>query len=382
MTIATGLEVAGAVTGGVLFAASLRPARRYLNILLEIPERNQSSYPRIGGFYHLGKVDCLADLDRLVTSVEGVRLADYGPPLGRRYNPVTALQLVLSLVPYRGNASARTLMRRNLDHVLDHSDRTPRGNRVFPYRFDWPSGGEVAPWYSGMAQGQAGSALLWGFRIFGDARYARAATQAVLAIDEGWPVRFLAPMPGGVWLKEYPNSRYHVVNGSLAGIAGIYDVWRWLDVRDPARRIVGSLLDRTIRGFKENFWRFESQTWGHFYSDRWNIGPPAKYAATLAWLEYLADYDPDLLDVRARASAPARSGAEAVMRVYAWGAKCVVRETALKVASRLGRSRAISSAGALKRLSRPPNPSRSPGARSGLASRRRHRRWNSASDKS
>ena len=374
MMIATSLEVAGAVVGGMLVAASLRPARRYLDILLEIPERNDSSHPRIDGFYHLRKIESLEDLDQLATTVGGVRLADYGPPLGRQYNPVTTLQLVLSLVPFRRQASARTMMRRNLDHVLDHSEITPEGNRVFPYSFDWPSGGEVAPWYSGMAQGQAASALLWGFRVCADRRYARAAKQAVLAIDEGWPVRFLAPVPGGVWLKEYPTSPYHVVNGSLAGMAGIYDLWRWLDASDPARPVVGSLLDRTIHGFKVTFRRFESKTWGHFYSDRCNVGPPGKYAVTLAWLEYLAEYDPELLDVRARASAPACGGAEALLRVYVWGARCVVRETARKLASARRRSRAATSADGVTRSSSPPRLSRLSGVRFGSASDERGRR--------
>lgn len=316
------LIVAAVVLGGAL-ACSAPFALRYLRLLEERSARKDVVFPRLEGFFYLNKVRSVAELGAVRLSEEGVRLANYGPDLGLRRNPVTAAQFALSLVPHLHDARARTLLRANLDYLMDEGVRTAESNLVFPYDFDWPWRGETAPWYSSMAQGQAASALLWGCRTFGESRYADAARRAILAMIENSPVRFSVPVKGGVWLKEYPGYGYDVLDGSLAAIAGVYDVWRSLDSSDPDRDRIGGLLTAAISGFKNSFERFESTTWGHYYSDRCSASAAGKYTATLAWLDYLATYDPDLRTLRKRATVEPRGRIANLVRIYGWGAKFV-----------------------------------------------------------
>lgn len=306
------------LVGLSMLGLSVRPAIRYVRLLEHLPDRNDYRLPRISGFYHLDKIDGIDDLEAILSSVGDVRMVRYGTAPGRCFNPVTATQFVLSLVPYRDEALARRAMRVNLDHLLDSAERTPAGNLLFPYAFDWPWREEVAPWYSGMAQGQAASAFLWGYHILGDRRYSVAARAAVLAMVESRRVDFLVETAGGIWLKEYPSYRHRVLDGSLAGLAGIYDLWRFLGDEDPAKSTIASLLSDAVAGLKGSWHRFESATWGHFYSDLGSVGPAGKFAMTLAWLEYLSAYDPALLELRARLMARRRSHTANVLRVYGW----------------------------------------------------------------
>lgn len=326
----------GGLVVALLGALSVSPSIRYVRLLEQLPPRNDSKRPQIDGFYHLGKIERPEELEHVLTSDAGIRLVDYGPPIGVQYNPVTIAQYVLSLVPLRHHPNALASMKRNLDYLLEEQcEATPGGNMVFRYDFDWPWRDEVAPWFSGMAQGQVASALLWGFRTFREPRYTEAARKAVLAIVEGWPVDFVVPVSGGLWLKEYPSYRYKVFNGSLAGVAGIYDLWRSLDDSDPDKQVVGDLLKQTVAGAKGHFQHFASNTWGHFHSDRGNAGPVGKYAATLAWLDYLGDYDPDLLTMRMQAMARERGRLENLVRVYLWGGHHLVSRTVQWLKARL-----------------------------------------------
>jgi hypothetical protein len=330
--------ILGLIAAGAL-ALSVPLAVRYVKLLERLPDSNDARRPRIDGFYHLDKIGGPEELENVLRSGTGVRLVDYGPTAGVQYNPVTIAQYVLSLVPFRDDRRILAAMRSNLDFLLEQVDTTPDGNLVFRYEFDWPWREATAPWFSGMAQGQAASALLWGYRTFGDPRYKDAAKKAILAIIEGWPVEFVVPVAGGLWLKEYPTYRYKVINGSLAGVAGVYDLWRSLDESDPDRRVVGELLVRTVAGVKGHFQHFESAMWGHYHSDRGNAGPVGKYAATLAWLDYLAEYDPELVGLRARATARRRARVANVVGVYGWGVRHLTSRALDWVKVRLGRIR-------------------------------------------
>ena len=250
------------LVGLSLVGLSVRPAIQYVRLLEHLPDRNDYRLPTISSFYYLEKIDGINDLKAILSSAGDVRTVRYGTARKRCFNPVTATQFVLSLVPYCDEALARRAIRANLDHLLDRAERTPGGNLLFPYEFDWPWREEVAPWYSGMAQGQAASACLWAYRILGDRRYSVAARAAVLAMVESRRVNFLVETAGGIWLKEYPSYRYRVLDGSLAGLAGIYDLWRFLGDEDPAKSTIASLLSDAVAGLKGSWHRFESATWG------------------------------------------------------------------------------------------------------------------------
>ncbi|MBW3542664.1 MAG: D-glucuronyl C5-epimerase family protein [Planctomycetes bacterium] len=258
---------------------------------------NDYTLPTVQDFYHLGACDLDSVSQRL--DDEGICVYDYGGTLGVQRNPVTIAQFALCLVAHRNTEQARTLLFRNLDYLIGAAERTPRGNLVFPYTFDFPLCEQRAPWYSGMAQGQAASALAWGWRISGEEKYRTAARQAILALLEN-EYGFLQLLDRGVWLKEYPGYRGTVLDGSLAAIAGVWDVARTVDSADPESAMLHDLLRRCLLGFKSNAHRFDIPQSGHYFDDAGTLPTPGYHRANLAWLNYLSGCDPELAAIRER----------------------------------------------------------------------------------
>jgi hypothetical protein len=159
-------------------------------------------------------------------------------------HPVRQAQAVLARVPgARGENSAQDLARArvNAARLIDRAVMS-RGAMYFPYPFDFAlhrdtSDMMVAPWYSGLAQGQALSAFVRLFEATGETRY-RDAAHATFASFKNmrapgvpWVVDRL---PGGyVWFEEYPKWRGsdRTVNGHIFALFGLYDYHRL--TRDP-----------------------------------------------------------------------------------------------------------------------------------------------------
>jgi hypothetical protein len=261
---------------------------------------NNFKFEMDDGFYHYVGVD-LNEIDALVDD-RGIRIYDYEGDIGRQHNPVTISQFVLSLVANRENEHAKELLFKNLDFLIETAETTDDGNIVFPYHFDFPICDEQAPWYSGMAQGLAASAFLWGYRLSSDEKYLVSAKQAILALREK-SYGFLKPLQRGCWVKEFPNYRLTVLDGSLAAIAGIYDLTRSLDDSDPDKASIQELLDRCVIGFKSNSQVFDSPRAGHYFDDAFTLPTPGYHRSNLAWLAYLATYDGDLHEIHKKYSA-------------------------------------------------------------------------------
>lgn len=268
------------------------------NIEYNIGENH--TYPTINGYFYYLTENYSEVHNRAIFDENGVVLADYGGNLGRQYNPVTISQYVLSIAPYASTKSdAYDSMVVNLDFLLSNSKITAGDNLIHPYTFDWPINNETAPWYSSMAQGQAASALLWGYRTTNDTKYLDGAKKTVFAlIEENSTVPFIKEKNGGIWLKEYPNYKYEVLDGSLAAIAGVYDLYRSMDASDPDRKVVELLLSESIIGFKLSSHEFDSTLFGHYYDNKRIIPNPNYYSANLALLEYLLTYDGELETIR------------------------------------------------------------------------------------
>ena len=280
----------------ILLAAAAAP--RFLakvRLLQSLP--NDGAWPTTDGFHH----PPAANLSRLaeITDENGVRITRYPEPLGLQYNPAQIANFTLGLVPRRDEPIARRLLVANLDHLLATAHRTEAGNLLFPYRFHFPEARQRAPWYSGLAQGQVASALLCGHRLTGDPRYLTGAREAIFALEES-EYGLLEPLEDGCWLHEYPHDDRTVLDGSLAGIAGVYDLWKSLDANDPDRARVQSLLDRCVAGFKNNADGFDAPLAGHYFDDIGTPTPPNYHRCNLWWLTYLAAYDPELLAIRSR----------------------------------------------------------------------------------
>lgn len=110
-----------------------------------------------------------------------------------------------------------------------------RGAWFYPYPFDFALHGIAAdtmkaPWYSGMAQGQALSLFTRLYQVTGDAAWLTAADNTVvsftLPMAEGLPGVVHVDTSGYLWLDEYPLSTTHydlTFNGHNFGIFGLYD---------------------------------------------------------------------------------------------------------------------------------------------------------------
>jgi len=112
-----------------------------------------------------------------------------------------------------------------------------------------------APWYSAMAQGLAMSVFLRAYDHTGDPSYlaaARAALQPCLHdVTEPPETRGVAS-GNGLWLEEYPDAT-HVLNGSIFGMLGIWDLWRVTRDGD-----VKAAFDRFEDNLARNVGRYES----------------------------------------------------------------------------------------------------------------------------
>lgn len=193
---------------------------------------------------------------------------------------------------------------RSLEELLLHAQTTPKGNLVFPYRFDWPFDYEVNPWYSAMAQAMAGAAFMAGWRIFDDPRYYAASIRAIEAIRvESDSYHFYRITQNGVWFKEYPNNPYAVLDGSLIAICAIHDVWRSLPSDSPFKALYKEMYMSGLAGFKDEWARFKAP-YGIYFDDSKRRVTPDYYAVNMAVLRQLGLTDPEIEDIRRRLIMP------------------------------------------------------------------------------
>ena len=246
----------------------------------------------------------------------------YPLPLGKQFNPVYAASAALTAVAYREDSRMPAFILAHLDALISGGETTASGNLVFPYRFDWPSAGQKAPWYSAMAQGQAASAFLWGYRLFGRADYLDTARRAILAIPEDRRRPFYKTLPNsnGIWLKEFPGYRFNVLDGSLFAVAGVYDLWRSLAKDHPDHPKVARLLERSMAGLKQGIGCFEHPFWGHAANDFGAFRSAPYYRANLSLLNYLSEHEPSLSQYVKAYKLPDRSRAMDIILAHAYRA--------------------------------------------------------------
>jgi hypothetical protein len=105
----------------------------------------------------------------------------------------------------------------------------------FPCNFDFPLHGQeeekmIAPWYSGMGQGEALSAFVRLYKITEENEYLEIAEKIFRSFtylkgeNEPWIV--YVDEAGYLWIEEYPREEpTHVLNGFIFGIYGLYDYY-------------------------------------------------------------------------------------------------------------------------------------------------------------
>lgn len=153
-------------------------------------------------------------------------------------HPVGQAQATLSiLASYTFNADPAylTASRANADRLIA-SGTEVAGALFFPYTFDFTlhSGPDkmIAPWFSGMAQGQALSAFCRLYEVTGDEKYRVAADRTFASFKvlkntaSPWVTRIDAH--GFAWFEEYADHEGRpdfTFNGHVFGVYGMYDYY-------------------------------------------------------------------------------------------------------------------------------------------------------------
>lgn len=145
-------------------------------------------------------------------------------------------------------------------HLIDLSHGFD-GAMFFPYHFDYSVHGNkayamVAPWYSGMAQGQVLSLFSRLGELTSETEWAEAAAATLLSFNyvngkaEPWIIDI--DENNSTWIEEYPiEQEKHVLNGFMFAMFGLYDYYAWQGDAFAQKVFLQSL--HTLRLNVENF---------------------------------------------------------------------------------------------------------------------------------
>jgi hypothetical protein len=238
----------------------VRPATGPLSFWYEQPEVNERAFDDARQYFmrFQGKANYAGPFDH-----RGVPLLDYQGDIGRQYNPIAIAQYGLARFN-RWCIDGGVADQRAWLTVADWLASTLRPNRygvaVWMHNFNWPYREMlVAPWYSGLAQGNGLSMLV---RAAGDGRLGRFADAAHRAFEsferpvaEGGVI--VTDGRGHTWIEEYlVNPPSHILNGFIWALWGVYDYARW-----SRRRAAERLWDRCVETLENRLGDFQVDWW-------------------------------------------------------------------------------------------------------------------------
>lgn len=145
----------------------------------------------------------------------------------------------------------------------------------FPYPFDFACcQGDTsmvlhAPWYSGMAQGEALSIFVRLFEVTGDPEWRVAADAAFASLllppSHGRPWVTWVDADGHLWLDEYPRwpaaKSERVLNGHIFAVFGLYD---YIQLANDPQAL--QLFDGAVTTVEQLFPEFRRVNWAAAYS--------------------------------------------------------------------------------------------------------------------
>ena len=148
-------------------------------------------------------------------------------------NPVTVVQLALGALQLRDPAQLPLVAA-----AVEWLERTADERGLLAYRFPMPHTFPLeAPWYSSLAQGEAGSLLVRAAQVLGRRELFDLADLVVEPLLGTEPPLVALTAEGPV-LQEYPTDPpAHVLNGWITSLFGLYDVAHApRDATAPVRR--------------------------------------------------------------------------------------------------------------------------------------------------
>lgn len=244
-----------------VFASYVFSANSQLSFWHERPEANEKAAPGELGEYYMtfaAKADYAGPFD-----AAGIPQLDYHGRIGVQYNPIAIAQYGLgnyNRFRQTGDAERRKKCLAAADWLVANLVPNPRGVPVWNHHFDWEYRTRlVAPWYSGLAQGQGISLLVRAHRETGEARYLEAARRAFVAcrtpVGEGGVL--FVDADGLPWIEEYIVSPpTHILNGFIWALWGVYDLH--LATREPD---AATLHARGVETLEKNLPRYDAGFW-------------------------------------------------------------------------------------------------------------------------
>jgi len=209
------------------------------------------------------KADYVASLDD-----HGVPMLDYHGTIGRQYNPIAVAQYGLgnfNLYFAEQDQERKRKMLVAADWLVANLEPNAHGLKVWHHKFNWEYRSTlVAPWYSGLAQGQGISLLLRAHKITGDIRYKDAAMAAYESfrhdVEHGGVLFY---QDEDVWIEEYlVTPPTHILNGfiwALWGVADIFDATSAPDIKVFYDCCVQTLL-RNLGKYDTGYWSLYEQS--------------------------------------------------------------------------------------------------------------------------
>jgi heparosan-N-sulfate-glucuronate 5-epimerase len=194
---------------------------------------------------------------------EGVPLLDYHGKVGKQYNPIAVAQYALGNYNLAQRTREQCYCDRflaNADWLLHNLDATKHGTYLWPHHFDFEYFRPlVAPWYSGLAQGQGLSVLLRAYAMTGSDAYWETARRVfpslATPIDEGG-VQY-TDEAGHIWIEEYlVDPPTHILNGFLWALWGVYDYHLLLGDQEAK-----ALFDRYTETILSNLLKYDIGFW-------------------------------------------------------------------------------------------------------------------------
>jgi len=197
---------------------------------------------------------------------QGIPLLNYYGRIGLQHNPIAIAQWGLgnyTLFARNGDAEARSKYIKAADWLCERLERNSHGLHVWNHYFDWEYRQMLrAPWYSGLAQGQAISLLVRAHAETGEAKYLNSAALAFRS--------FVANVASGgvsfedqeknVWFEEYLVSPpTHILNGFIWAAWGVYDYF----LATGSREAMG-LFGAAVKTLESNLYRYDLGFWSRY----------------------------------------------------------------------------------------------------------------------
>lgn len=237
----------------------------------------------------------LHTIEQNAFSPDGVMLTEYGDEIGQQFNPLFIAGFAMQLMWDAENGSSRALgvIRTQLDFLVENAHQSESGDLLFPYKFVAPMYAEQVPWYSAMAQARVAQALAWANQLSPHSGYLEAARSAIRAMNDP-NLGLIIELKNGLWLKEFPDWKYYVLDGFLSAVASLLSLQRLLPAEDPLQPELARLKQGAYKGLLANAHCFQSPVIGHYFADNYKVPTESYYKANINYLTYLSGDMPEL----------------------------------------------------------------------------------------